>query len=158
MSRTSSLGRPRTRSSARVTPEWLHGPRRVPPGAGGSGSSTGLTSSGKSWSISNGTASEYLGWGLAGGDVNGDGYADILVGAPTYDDQGKYPGRAYLFQPGPSLPPTHLENMAVSNPPRPASPTLAAMLPARAMWMATGAMTCSSESGTGRGEARHTWS
>lgn len=31
------------------------------------------------------------------GDVNGDGYADIAVGAPGFDGDGNYRGRVYIF-------------------------------------------------------------
>ena len=42
----------------------------------------------------------------AAGDVNGDGYDDIIVGAYNYQDQanpGQYPGRAYVFFGGSGL-------------------------------------------------------
>ena len=44
---------------------------------------------------------EYFGWSVAGaGDVNGDGYADILVGAPGWGDDAVQEGHAYLFYGG----------------------------------------------------------
>ncbi len=37
----------------------------------------------------------------SGGDVNGDGYADVIVGAPQNDAGGTDAGRAYLYYGGP---------------------------------------------------------
>lgn len=37
------------------------------------------------------------------GDVNGDGYADLIVGAPDNDAGGDYAGRMYLYLGGPSF-------------------------------------------------------
>jgi len=49
------------------------------------------------WSTA-GTAGELLGSSLAGaGDVNGDGYDDLLVGAPSNDVVGTSAGRAALY-------------------------------------------------------------
>jgi hypothetical protein len=40
----------------------------------------------------------YLGWSVASaGDVNGDGYADVIVGAPTYDSGQADEGAAFIF-------------------------------------------------------------
>src|SRR2546425_2567101 len=48
-------------------------------------------------------ADEY-GWSVASaGDVNGDGYADVVVGAPFYNVGQQYDiGRAYLYLGSPS--------------------------------------------------------
>ncbi len=47
---------------------------------------------------------DFLGrWVSAAGDVNGDGYADLIVGAPGGNDGGKNVGEAYVIWGG-----THL--------------------------------------------------
>lgn len=47
-------------------------------------------------------AGDALGYAVANvGDVNGDGYADVLVGAPSNDAGGAEAGRAYLYFGGP---------------------------------------------------------
>jgi hypothetical protein len=43
-------------------------------------------------------ASDYSGWSVSGaGDVNGDGYADFLIGAMWDDDGGSNAGQSYLI-------------------------------------------------------------
>ncbi|MCB1164370.1 FG-GAP repeat protein, partial [bacterium] len=49
----------------------------------------------------------HLGAAVAGtGDVNGDGYADVVVGAPLYDDGQSNEGKAWLYLGGPLGPAT----------------------------------------------------
>lgn len=53
--------------------------------------------------LAGGQAGAGLGSAVAGGgDVNGDGYADLLAGAPTYDCNGADAGAALLYLGGPS--------------------------------------------------------
>ena len=44
------------------------------------------------------TAGDLAGFALAGGDVDGDGYSDVLVGAPENDMGGNAAGAAYLVR------------------------------------------------------------
>jgi MYXO-CTERM domain-containing protein len=47
---------------------------------------------------SDGTATDYFGWSLSGaGDVDGDGYDDLVVAAPYDDDSGSSSGSAYVY-------------------------------------------------------------
>ncbi len=49
-------------------------------------------------------AGDYFGQSVSGaGDVNGDGYADVVVGAPYNDAGGSNAGRAYVFFGGPAM-------------------------------------------------------
>jgi len=70
------------------------------------GSPTGIASGNPSTADarleSNQTSAE-LGWSVAGaGDVNGDGYADVIVGAPYYSNGQTNEGVAFVFPGGPS--------------------------------------------------------
>jgi hypothetical protein len=57
------------------------------------------------WSVSGTQLSEFLGISVAGaGDVNGDGYADIVVGAHGYTNGQTNEGAAFLYLGGPSGP------------------------------------------------------
>jgi len=50
------------------------------------------------WSPTGGQAGAAFGSSVApAGDVNGDGYSDVIVGAPLYDDGQVDEGRAFLF-------------------------------------------------------------
>ena len=54
------------------------------------------------------TASDFLGFAVGAADVNGDGFADILLGAPLADgpdDQRPHAGETYVIFGGPDLPP-----------------------------------------------------
>lgn len=55
--------------------------------------------------ILNGTyPGEQFGWSVSSaGDVNKDGYSDVIVGAPLNDAAGEDAGRAYIFFGGPSM-------------------------------------------------------
>lgn len=43
---------------------------------------------------------ELFGWNITAGDFNGDGYDDLLVGAPSNDESTSNGGRAYIFYGG----------------------------------------------------------
>lgn len=50
------------------------------------------------------TAGDQFGFSVAGtGDVNGDGYGDVIVGAPLNDAAGTDAGRAYIYYGGASM-------------------------------------------------------
>lgn len=54
------------------------------------------------WSAFGGATNTYFGDRLATGDVNGDGFLDLLVGAPTHSVDGVKRGRVLLFLGGPA--------------------------------------------------------
>jgi hypothetical protein len=61
------------------------------------GSASGLESS-PAWTVEGTQKTERFGDSVASaGDVNGDGYADVLVGAPLYDNGSKDQGRALVY-------------------------------------------------------------
>jgi hypothetical protein len=61
------------------------------------GSADGLSSQ-PDWAIESNQANAEIGSSVStAGDVNGDGYADVIVGAPGYDNDETGEGRTYLF-------------------------------------------------------------
>jgi len=61
------------------------------------GSANGLTSP-PAWQMESNVSGAHFGWSVAAaGDVNGDGYADVLVGAKDLTDGQSQEGRCYLF-------------------------------------------------------------
>ena len=61
------------------------------------GSSGGLSTT-AAWSYEGNQEAANLGWSAAtAGDVNGDNYSDVVVGAPLYDNGINNQGRAYVF-------------------------------------------------------------
>ena len=50
------------------------------------------------YTFDGGSKDEYFGWSVSGaGDVNGDGYADLIIGAPYDDNNGNSSGSARVF-------------------------------------------------------------
>jgi len=61
------------------------------------GSATGPSAT-PDWMIQGGVSDESLGWSIASaGDVNNDGFGDVIVGAPWADYPEGNEGRAYVF-------------------------------------------------------------
>jgi len=61
------------------------------------GSSSGLSAT-SSWTTEGNQVDAIFGWSAASaGDVNNDGYDDVVVGAPGYDNGETSEGRAYLY-------------------------------------------------------------
>jgi hypothetical protein len=62
------------------------------------GGPAGLSTGQPDWALESGQAGAEFGTSVGtAGDVNGDGYADLVVGAPYYDDGQADEGRAFLF-------------------------------------------------------------
>jgi hypothetical protein len=60
------------------------------------GSALGLEAT-PAWTVESNQASAYLGRVATAGDVNGDGYADVIVGASRYDNLETDEGTAFVF-------------------------------------------------------------
>ena len=73
------------------------------------------------WSVESDQSGAFLGWSVAtAGDVNGDGFSDVLVGALFYDNGENNEGRAFLYPGSPSGPATtpawsYESNQALAN-------------------------------------------
>ncbi len=68
------------------------------------GSATGLSPT-SVWDVGGGQAGMLFGWTVAtAGDVNGDGYSDVVIGAPLRDCPDPDEGRAYLYLGSPNGP------------------------------------------------------
>ncbi len=62
------------------------------------GSATGLATS-PAWVAEGNQVGASFGWSVStAGDVNGDGYSDVIVGAPAFDDEEMQEGLACVFQ------------------------------------------------------------
>ncbi len=62
------------------------------------GSAAGLAAGPSYTLLGNSQAGCDFGWSVAmAGDVNGDGYSDVLVGAPKYNTSGTAQGKAYCY-------------------------------------------------------------
>lgn len=62
------------------------------------GSEAGLPVTSQQWYFESQEDDSFLGKCVAGaGDVNGDGYSDIVIGSPGYTNEQDYEGAAYLF-------------------------------------------------------------
>ena len=66
------------------------------------GSSSGLATSPAWTAESNQAGAEFGASVAASGDVNGDGFADVIVGAPLFDNGETNEGRAFVFLGSPS--------------------------------------------------------
>jgi hypothetical protein len=61
------------------------------------GSATGLSTT-PSWTAESNQAGARFGWSVSSaGDVNGDGFSDVIVGAPLFDNGETDEGRAFVY-------------------------------------------------------------
>ena len=60
------------------------------------GSASGLSSS-PAWTVESDQASAYMGVVSSAGDINGDGFSDVVVGAYFYDNDTVDEGRVFLY-------------------------------------------------------------
>ncbi|MBK8553953.1 MAG: FG-GAP repeat protein [Ignavibacteria bacterium] len=61
------------------------------------GSITGLSLT-PNWTNESNQANALFGWSVAtAGDLNGDGYSDVIIGSPTYDNGQTDEGRAFVY-------------------------------------------------------------
>ncbi|MFZ5946778.1 MAG: FG-GAP-like repeat-containing protein [Stygiobacter sp.] len=62
------------------------------------GSASGLNTT-ANWSAESNNVNAQFGWSVCtAGDVNGDGYSDVIVGAKQYNPASGYEGRAFVYQ------------------------------------------------------------
>jgi hypothetical protein len=67
-------------------------------GRNGTAHSIDRTVDGANWSFESNQVKAWLGWALnTAGDVNGDGYDDVIIGAHRYDTRYLNDGKAYVF-------------------------------------------------------------
>jgi hypothetical protein len=68
------------------------------------GSASGLSAT-SAWTAESNQANAYFGYPVGtAGDVNGDGYSDVIIGASYYDNGQTDEGRAYVYLGSPSWP------------------------------------------------------
>ncbi len=81
---------------------WFGGPADVSDPSGMGPDGTPLNSA---WEVRGGQAGAQMGTSVAwAGDVNGDGFSDIIVGAPFHDNGQTDEGRAYIYPGSPAGP------------------------------------------------------
>ncbi|HJQ99462.1 MAG TPA: FG-GAP-like repeat-containing protein [Candidatus Polarisedimenticolaceae bacterium] len=67
------------------------------------------------WTNQSNQTNAHYGGGSTAGDVNGDGFSDILIAAPDYDNGQADEGRVFLYFGSPSGPPTAFSRAFESN-------------------------------------------